>query len=215
MNDKIKYILAIMVFGSLWGFSECIIGPQISDAGLPSGTIMTGFFAMIFLTMSRLFYKKKGMQFGMGIVAGSLRYFNPFGGCHVCSSIAIAAEALVFELIIDYLSTVDLNQLKTLTSKAGLGIFSAYSIYVGGTIVTQILTPLSFGSFYVENLLLAIPNILADGLLVALIGAAVVPITLELSRFDLKIPDKLYYPTTAGITAMCWIIVVGNFLLLI
>jgi len=203
-----------MVFGSLWGFSECIIGPQISEAGLPSGTIMTGFFALLFLTMSRLIYKRRGMQFGMGLVAGSLRYFNPFGGCHVCSSIAIAAEAIIFELIFDYLSTVDLYKIKSLTAKVGLGVFSAYSIYVGGTIVTQVLTPLSFGAFYIENLLLAIPSILADGLLVALIGAAVIPITMELSRFDLKIPDRFFYPTTTGITALCWIIVVGNFLLL-
>jgi len=215
MNDKIKYFVAIMVFGSLWGFSECIIGSQLSGSGFPSGAIMTGFFAMILLTMSRLFYKKKGMQFGMGLVAGSLRYFNPFGGCHVCSSIAIVAEAFIFELIFNYLSTLDLTKIKSLTSKAALGIFSAYSMYVGGTIITQIFTPLSYGSFYFENLILAIPTILADGLLVALFGAAVVPITIELSRFNLKISDKLYYPTTVGITALCWIIVVGNFLLLI
>ena len=111
MNEKMKFFVAIMVFGSLWGFSECIIGPQLSDAGLSPGVIMTGFFAMILLTMSRLFYKKKGMQFGMGLVAGSLRYFNPFGGCQVCSSIAIVAEALIFELIFDYLSTIDVGLL--------------------------------------------------------------------------------------------------------
>ena len=113
--------------------------------------IMTGFFAMFFLIMSRLIYKKKGMQFGMGIVAGSLRYFNPFGGCQICASIAIVAEALIFELIFNYLSTLDLTKIKSLTSKAALGIFSAYSIYVGGTIITQILTPISFGNFYIEN----------------------------------------------------------------
>ena len=215
MNEKMKLFVAIMVFGSLWGFSECIIGPKLSDAGLLSGVIMTGFFAMVFLTMSRLFYKKKGMQFGMGIVAGSLRYFNPFGGCQICASIAIVAEAFIFELIFNYLSTLDLSKIKSLTSKAALGIFSAYSIYIGGTIITQILTPISFGSFYVENLVLFLPKILADGLIVALIGAFVVPIIIALDRFELKIADKLYYPTTVGITAMCWIIVVGNFLLLI
>ena len=49
----------------------------------------------------------------------------------------------------------------------------------------------------------------------ALIGAAVVPIIIALDRFELKIADKLYYPTTVGITAICWIIVFGNFLLFI
>jgi len=213
MNGKMKLFTGIIVFGSLWGFSECIIGPYLGDAGLPSGGIMTGFFAIMILTMSRLFYKRKGMQFGMGIVAGSLRYFNPFGGCQVCSSIAIAAEGLIFELIFDYLSELDLNQIKSFTTKVGLGIFSACSVYVGGTITTQILTPLSDGAFYIGDLITNLPTILADGLLVALIGAVTVPIILELSRYDLKLSDKLYYPTTIGISLFCWFFVVGSWLL--
>ncbi len=212
MNDKIKYFAGIMVFGSLWGFSECIIGPRLSDASLPSGAIMTGFFAMILLTMSRLFYKKKGMQFGMGLVAGSLRYFNPFGGCQVCSAVSIAAEGLIFELIFDFLSNIDLYQIKSLTYKVGLGVFSAYCVYVGGTIITQILTPLSFGSFYIGNLLSFLPTILADGLIVALIGAAMIPLTIELNRLDLKLSDRLFYPTTIGISLFCWVSVIGTWI---
>ena len=209
MNDKIKIFAGIMVFGSLWGFSECIIGPQLSDAGLSSGAIMTGFFAMILLTMSRLFYKKKGMQLGMGLVAGSLRYFNPFGGCQVCSAIAIVAEGVIFELIFDYLLELDLDQIKSITTKVGLGVFTAYTVFVGGYIITQILTPFSYGAFYVENLISFLPTILAKGLPVAIIGAITVPMTIELSRFDFKIADKLYYPTTIGISIVCWVSVIG------
>ena len=210
MNDKMKIFAGIIVFGSLWGFSECIIGPNLADTGLSSSMIMTGFFAMIFLTMSRLFYKKRGMQLGMGFVAGSLRYFNPFGGCQVCSAIAITAEALIFELIFDYLSELDLSQIKRFTTKVGLGVFTAYSVYVGGYIVTQILTPLSYGAFYIENLVSFLPTVLAKGLPVALIGAVTIPMTIELSRVDLKVSDKLYYPTTIGISLICWISVIGT-----
>ncbi len=214
MNEKTKLLAGILVFGSLWGFSECIIGPALGDAGLPSGAIMTGFFAMIFLTMSRLFYKQRGMQIGMGLVAGSLRFFNPLGGCQVCSAIAIAAEGLLFELIFNYLSELDLNKMKTLTTKASLGIFTSYSVYVGGYIITQILTPLSFGSFYVENLISFLPVILASGLLAALIGGITIPATMELGKIDFKLADRFYYPTTLGVSAICWIVVLGTWLTL-
>ena len=94
MNKRL--IVGIILFGSLWGFSEVIIGSTIADAGVPSGGIMTGFFAIPFLVFSRLMYRKPGMQLGMGLVAGSLRIFNPFIGCHVCSAIAIMAEGALF-----------------------------------------------------------------------------------------------------------------------
>ena len=97
--DKMKLFAGMLVFGSLWGFSECLIGTWFSDIGLPSGMIMTGFFAMTFLVMSRMLFPYYGMQLGMGVVAGGLRFFNPFGGCHLCSALAIMAEGLIFELI--------------------------------------------------------------------------------------------------------------------
>ncbi len=214
MNEKMKLFAGILVFGSLWGFSECIIGPVLNDAGLPSGAIMTGFFAMIFLTMSRLFYKQRGMQVGMGLVAGSLRFFNPVGGCQVCSAIAIAAEGMIFELIFNYLTERDLSRISSLRTKASLGIFTAYGVYVSGYIITQILTPISFGSFYAENLLSFLPSILASGLIVGLIGAVTISATIELGKIDFKLADKLYYPTTLGVSAICWIIVVGTWFML-
>ena len=97
--NKLRFIAAVLVFGSLWGFSEVLIGTSISDLGLPSGAIMTGFFALTFLVMSRMTFRQPGMQAGMGLVAGSLRMFNPFMGCHLCSAIAIAAEAIIFEIV--------------------------------------------------------------------------------------------------------------------
>ena len=47
--NRIKILVGILLFGSLWGFSEVIIGSAISDIGLPTGAIMTGVFALFFL----------------------------------------------------------------------------------------------------------------------------------------------------------------------
>ena len=128
--NKMKLFVGIIVFGSLWGFTECIIGPMLNDAGLPSGALMTSIFAIGLMMMSRMMYKQRGMQLGMGLVAGALRMFNPFGGCVICSGVAIMAEGMLFELIW-YGMSLDLKELKTYTMKMGMGIISAYCCYVG------------------------------------------------------------------------------------
>jgi len=215
--EKMKLIAGILVFGSLWGFSECIIGSALHDAGLPAGAIMTGLFAVVLMMMSRMLYKQRGMQIGMGIVAGTLRLFSPFGGnvgYFICSAIAIMAEGMIFELIW-YNISLDLNELKPFKISSSMGIITAYCCYVGGYIVTQILTPvLSSAGFHIVNLIVFIPQMLATGLLAALIGGAVVPVTLLLKKLDITIKDRLYYPTTIGVSILCWFIVIANTILI-
>jgi len=211
---NIKFIAGIIVFGSLWGFAECILGSVLRDINLPAGTIMTGIFAIGLMTLSRTTFRQPGMQTGIGLVAGALRLFNPFGGCFICSAIAIMAEGFLFDLIWTSLS-LDLKKPQTLTIQTSLGIISAYIVYVGGYIITQILTPLfSSAGFNLENLLVFIPQIFASGLLAALIGAITVPAIFTLKKLDLSIRDRIYYPITMGISAICWIIVILNTLLI-
>jgi len=206
--DKKRLFAGIILFGSLWGFSEVIIGSMISEAGFPSGELMTGFFAVPLLILSRFIYKRPGIQFGMGLVAGTLRIFNPFIGCQICSAIAIMAEGALFELIFTGFS-IDLEDLKSLTMQSSIGVFSAYVIFVGGYIVTQILTPIVAGSgFYFENLIVFMPRILSAGILPALIATFSVPLIISVKKLDISIKDKIYYPTTMGISICCWIAVI-------
>jgi hypothetical protein len=212
--SNLKLLAGILVFGSLWGFSECLIGSSLSETGLPTGAIMTGFFAITFLVMSRMTYKKPGMQLGMGVVAGALRLFNPFVGCHLCSGLAIMAEGAIFE-IIWYNFSFDFRELKPITMQISMGIISAYFVYIGGYIITQILTPIVSGSgFFVGNLIAFMPNILASGLITALIGGFVLPTVILTKKADLRLQNRLYYPTTIGISAFCWIFVVGYWFIL-
>ena len=219
--EKMKLFVGILVFGSLWGFSECIIGSMLHTAQLPAGAIMTGLFAVGLMVMSRMLYRQRGMQFGMSIVAGALRFFSPFGsnlGFFICSAIAIMAEGAIFELIW-YKISFDFSELKSIVMKGSMGIISAYFIFIGGYIVTQILTPIAAGAnFYVENLIVFMPRILSSGLLPALIGGVVLPIILITTKLDinisLKLKDRLYYPITVGVSAFCWVFVVGNWILL-
>jgi hypothetical protein len=212
---NMKFIVGIIVFGSLWGFAECIIGSLLRDVNLPAGAIMTGVFAIGLMTLSRTSFRQPGMQAGIGLVAGGLRLFNPFGGCFICSAIAIMAEGLLFDLIWTGFS-LDLKKPQSLTLQASLGITSAYLVYVGGYIVTQILTPVfSSAGFYLENLIVFIPQILASGLLAALIGVVTVPVVFSLKKFDVTLQDRLYYPITIGVSVLCWSIVITNTILIV
>jgi hypothetical protein len=213
--EKMKLFAGILVLGSLWGFSECIFGSVLRDLNLPAGAIMTGIFAMGLMVMSRMLYQQRGMQLGMGLVAGALRLFNPFGGCFICSAIAIMAEGLIFE-ILWYKISLDINELKRPKLSVSMGITTAYFLYVGGYIVTQILTPvLSSAGFYLENLLVFIPQILAAGLLAAIIGGITLPAVLATKKLDITIRDRLYYPVTIGISIMCWFVVIANTIIIL
>ena len=212
--NNFKLLAGILVFGSLWGFSECIIGSGINELGLPSGAIMTGFFTIAFLVISRRIYQKPGMQLGMGLVAGGLRLFNPFVGCQLCSALAIIAEGAIFEALW-YKISVNFSELKTPIMQVSMGILSGYFVYIGGYIVTQILTPIISGpGFFIENLIAVMPNILSSGLLPAIIGAFVIPVVLFINKLDIRLKDRFYYPTTIGVSAFCWLFVVGYWLLL-
>jgi len=206
-----KLIAGTILFGSLWGFSETILGTYLHNICLPAGSIMTGLFAVGFMAISRMLYKRRGMQLSMGLIAGALRLFNPCGTCFICSAIAITAEGAIFE-IIWYKLSLDLTELKKTTMSLSMGIITSYGCFVGGYIVTQILTPLSQSAgFYIDNLLVFIPQILARGLLAALIGGVILPATLLLKKIEVaSIKDKVYYPITATVSAACWAIVILN-----
>jgi hypothetical protein len=214
--NKIKLVAGIILFGSLWGFSESIIGSHLSEAGWPSGIVMTSVFAVGLMMMSRILYQQRGMQVGMGLVAGTLRLFNPCFGCFICSAFAIMAEGVLFELIW-YKLSLDLSDLQTARMKLSMGVITGYCCYVGGFIVTQILTPLvSSAGFYIENLIVFTPQIFSRGLSAALIGGAIIPAVILLKNIDIKhISDKLYYPTTVGVSIVCWIAVIANTLLIL
>lgn len=214
MNEKTKFIVAIILFGSLWGFSEVLIGSTLNEFGFPSGILMTGVFAMFFLVLTRKTFKRPGMQMGMGLVAGGLRLFNPFYGCHICSAIAIMAEGLLFELIW-YRMSFNFEGMKTNTMQISMGIISAFSLYVGGYIVTQVLTPIVAGAgFFLDNLLVFMPRILAGGLYAAIIGGITLPITLYVKKIDITVKDKLYYPVSIGISIFCWVAVIAIWFLM-
>ncbi|MEM0466573.1 MAG: hypothetical protein QXX20_03085 [Candidatus Thermoplasmatota archaeon] len=212
--EKKRLIAGILAFGSLWGFSECILGTLLHDANLPAGTIMTGFVAVGLMSLSRILFQQKGMQLGMGLVAGTLRLLDPFGGCFICSAFAIIAEGALFELIALKIS-FNLQDLTSKKIQVSIGIITAYTMYIGGYLITQILTPLlSSAGFSLRNLIVFIPSILARGFIAALLGGCILPMMVfVLQKQKLSIKDAFYYPATISISVVCWMSVIINALI--
>lgn len=202
---KKKLFTGILLFGSVWGFAEIVIGDMLRKADLPAGAILTGVFAYGLMMLSRKIFKTRGMQAGMGLVAGFLRLFNPISACHICSAIAIMAEGLIFEVIYSALADED-DALSSTVMNVSMGVVSSYTIYTTGYVISQVLTAvLSSAGFHMANLLPYIPKILGSGLLAAVIGGVTAPLVFLLKEFDVeKLENRLFYPMSLLISALCW-----------
>jgi len=73
----------------------------------------------------------------------------------------------------------------------------------------------SSAGFYLENLVAFIPQILASGLLAALIGVITIPAVFMVKKLDVPVKDRLYYPITLGVSALCWIVVITNSIIIL
>ena len=112
--NRYRFLAGIIVFGSIWGMLECTIGsPGVSSSlgGLPAGAMLAGLFGLGLMVWTRRTYRIPGMQLGMALVAGMLRFVAPIGSCVICSALAIGAEGLVFEFIYSRPS-LNINKLK-------------------------------------------------------------------------------------------------------
>jgi len=202
---KGKIFAGTLLLGSLWGFAEIVIGDWLRAVELPAGAILTGVFALGLMLLSRITFKTRGMQLGMGLVAGFLRVFNPITASHICSAIAIMAEGLVFELLYPLLAPSE-DEPSPLVVQVSSGVVLSYGVYVTGYIVSQILTAaLSSAGFHLANLFPYLPVIFSSGLLAAVIGGAVAPMVIRLQHVDArKFSNTVYYSISLIVSALCW-----------
>ena len=84
-----------------------------------------------------------------------------------------------------------------------------YSVRKKGNLL---LCTLLLGNVAVNSALAIFLGSLASGLLAAILGGVVIPATLLVKKADITVKDRLYYPTTLGVSALCWFIVIGNWL---
>jgi hypothetical protein len=217
-------VATILVFGSLWGTLECVLGGMSLPGGwdsFPMGALLGGFFGLGLMALTRRVYGVAWMQLSMGVVAGFLRFWAPIGTCVVCSALAIVAESLVFEIIFNRpIFTLSGARARNMGARTliSLGIISAYAIYVIGYLFTQTFTPIVAEphAFVLSDLTAALPLIFGRGFFAAVFGAISLPLAvlyghsiLEPSTFK----QGTYYMTCVGLTIVCWVVVIARFYL--
>jgi len=220
-SNKYRILAGIIVFGSIWGMMECLLG-EINLTGVlasfPMGAFLGGFIGLGLMVLTRRLYNIIWMQLGMALVAGLLRLWAPVGTCVICSALAIVAEGMVFELIFNRpvfnLNNSDGN-MRNIQTLAFLGIISGFSIYVAGYMFTQIFTPiLTMGTFSITNFSAVLPLIFGRGFFAAVLGGVTLPLTVLARQLYVDISGirkEHYYGMVAGVSAFCWIFVFAFF----
>jgi hypothetical protein len=223
-----RLIAGALLFGSLWGMLECVLGSLKMPAGFegfPMGAVLGGLFGLGIMSYTRRIYGVMWMQLGMGIVAGFLRFWAPIGTCVVCSALAIMAESLVFELIFNRPQlSISSFAAQGAEGKARssamtlipLGVIAGYAIYVTGYVFTQIATPIVTGSgFVASDFASVLPLILGRGFYAAIFGGVALPFAVLVKQLDVnvaKVAEARYYVGAAVGSIVCWAVVFALFL---
>lgn len=217
--DNYRVLAGILLFGSLWGMLECMMG-EISPDWFPMGAFLGGFVGLGLMILTRRLYGTMWMQFGMAIVAGALRFWAPVGTCVVCSALAIMMEGMAFELIFnrpvfDVNSSPNMRDGKTL---AFLGIISGFVIFTVGFMFTQVMTPVLTGAiFSTANFANNLPNMVGSGFFAAVFGGISVPVAVLARQLQLdvgRVRRETYYAAAGAVSVFCWALVFGFFWLL-
>ena len=214
--DKYRVLAGIILFGSLWGMTECLLG-EFVPAGFPAGAFLGGFIGLGLMLMTRRMFGFMWMQLGMAIVAGALRFWAPVGTCVICSALAIMAEGLIFELIFNR-PVFDINRspnMKSARTLALLGITAGFTIYVTGYMFTQIFTPLlTEGAFAPANFVANLPIMIGTGFFAAVFGGISAPLAVLAKQLYVNVTSikkEHYYAAAAGISTFCWALVFAFF----
>ena len=213
-NRRIKsihVIIAILVFGSVWGFFEATLGGFLHMIIFPNkGAIMAGIGVAI-MASALAIYRKPSMLPGIGIVAASFKLLDvwlfalPVASIHIINpAMAIIFESLAFGLVAVFLmNKIAKNAFVGIGAGVLAGLVSAtawvyFAIYVmntpayarvvftaGGFIANQGVAQAAFFGIFLP--------------LGYLVGEKLATKTLSVS-----ISRPLYYATSAAIICLCW-----------
>jgi len=99
MKLKTRELVAVAVFGTLWGLVEISLGTVLKSFRIPlSGTVLAAIGLMVAM-IGRTFVPRKGSTLFVGVIAMLLKLFS-LGGVILGPMIAIFAEALVAEIVL-------------------------------------------------------------------------------------------------------------------
>lgn len=191
--------LWFILFGSLWGINEVVMGEVLSVSEVPHFSVLLTVIALFILAFARGIVNKPGSSTVIGVVAVLFKLANaaPF----FCHLLGIFMVGLVF----DVLATLLIKSEKTVAIKSGLtGILSAYS---GNALFALIITyVIRYEVWTSGGTAKVLGHIFVAGTLTAILAALAVPLGFRLGVTSGSLADRKPKWTFAGTVVSVFII---------
>ena len=208
-----RLIVAVLVFGSIWGFLEATLGGYLHLIIFPNkGAIMAGIGVAV-MSAAFAIYRKPAMLPGIGVVAASFKLLSawffvvPVTSIHIVNPVmAIIFESLVFSAVIALM----LNKIpKSAVASVGAGVLAGiisavawvyFAIYVmNAPAYNRVLTT---APAYITN----------QGVIQAVFFGIFVPLgiligeKLATQKFPVLARRPVFFGASAAIIVFCWVI---------
>jgi hypothetical protein len=194
-----KNWLWLILFGSLWGINEVVMGEFLSTSGVPHFSVLLTVIALFILAVARGIVNKPGSSTVIGTIAVLFKLANaaPFH-CHLLGIFMIG-------LVFDVLSSVLIKSEKTSAIKCSLtGILSAYT---GNALFALVITYIIRYEIWTSGGLdKVLGHIFVAGTLTAILAAIAVPLGFRLGFTSSTLSEKKPKWTYAGTVVSVFII---------
>jgi hypothetical protein len=194
-----KNWLWFILFGSLWGINEVMMGEVLSASNVPHFSVLLTVIALFILAVARGIVNKPGSSTVIGLVAVLFKLANaaPF----FCHLLGIFMVGLVF----DVLASVLMKNEKTAAIKCSLtGILSAYS---GNTLFALLITYIiRYDVWTSGGFSKVLGHIFVAGTMTAILAALAVPLGFRLGATSSALADRKPKWTLAGTAVSVFII---------
>ncbi len=167
---KKKYILGILFFSSLWGFSETVLGGFLYHYGIPHASVYLTVIGFSIMTIAGIYLPKSGTAVIIAAFAMLYKFMNtPFFACHL---LGILLLGVCYDLFFSIL------KLRNKSVCAALAVYAGYSLFA------LMITYLFRYSHWAEvGLSKVVSHIGVSGTLAALGCALVVPLSYRFGKW--------------------------------
>ena len=97
MSDKKKFILTIILFGSIWGGLEALGIDVMRKVGFHSSSPILALIGILILATARMVVRKPGSTLAIGVIAAGIKLLG-LSQIFLCQIFAVVAQAAVFDL---------------------------------------------------------------------------------------------------------------------
>jgi hypothetical protein len=90
---KKDYIVAVLLFGGLWGISEAVLGDFLYSRNVPYASVPLAVIGFILLTFAGAFFPRMGTATAVAAFAMLYKFLNaPFFACHILGIVLLGAS---------------------------------------------------------------------------------------------------------------------------